>query len=96
MVIYNGVREVETMNDNLLTEKNDIEKELIKLDSKYSKVAGLRLIVFLIAFILIALGISNHSLVYILIGVIFAIFFVLLVRYHSLINENISSIKAHR
>ena len=94
MVIYKGVREVETMNENLLNEKNDIEKELIKLDSKYSKVAGLRLVVFLIAVILIALGVSNHSIIYLLIGIIFVIGFIFLVRYHSLINENISSIKA--
>ena len=94
MVIYNGVREVETMNDNLLTEKNDIEKELIKLDSKYSKVAGFRLVVFLIAVILIALGASNHSVIYMMLGIVFVIGFVFLVRYHSLIKENISSIKA--
>ncbi len=82
------------MNDNILKEKNEVEQELLGLDKRFSRIAGFRLLVFLVAVVLIFAGFGKHSFLLIGLGILFAVIFIVLVKIHGNLNEEIQSIRA--
>ena len=82
------------MYNHYMEEKAAGEKQLVFWNRRFTMVSVLRLIFFLAAVVLIYLGISDHSIPYGGMGGLSILIFVLLVRYHSSIQEKISDAKA--
>ena len=76
------------MNDNILKEKNEVEQELLSLDKRFSRIAGFRLLVFLVAVVLIFAGFGKHSFLLIVLGILFAVILIVVVAMNVRSSHN--------
>ena len=82
------------MIEKIKSIKNNLEIGSLTLDKKSSRVAMLRLIVFLAALVLFIVGFKNHLLVLVILAAALAVVFIALVRYHAIIDERILEYKS--
>ncbi|HBZ03296.1 MAG TPA: hypothetical protein DEO83_05725, partial [Lachnospiraceae bacterium] len=82
------------MKEELLKIKTEAEKERIELDKKFSFIAILRLIVFLVAVVVIFVALKNHSTILLVASLIPVIAFVVLVKFHGDLDDKILGAKA--
>ena len=82
------------MREELLKIKTEAEKERIELDKKFSFIAILRLIVFLVAVVVIFVALKNHSTILLVASLIPVIAFVVLVKFHGDLDDKILGAKA--
>ena len=81
------------MDEKIIESKKTLEKRSLELDKVSSKIALLRLAVFLAAMIILYLGFKGHNLGLIILAVLLIAGFVLLVRYHGSIDEEVLDLK---
>ena len=82
------------MNESIVKDKEKIELEKLSMDKKFSRVASIRLIVFLTAVVLISIGLGKKNLLIVGGGALLILVFIYLVRYHSVINDRINALSA--
>ena len=82
------------MNEELIKQKKDIEQEKVKLDKLFSKIAGVRLVTFIAAIILLFMGVSDKNTLLIAISVLLFVIFAFFVKYHAGIDDKILGINA--
>ena len=95
MLNYIGIYwRIKLMKEELLKIKTEAEKERIELDKKFSFIAILRLIVFLVAVVVIFVALKNHSTILLVASLIPVIAFVVLVKFHGDLDDKILGAKA--
>ena len=82
------------MKDILIEEKKKVERQRLQLDRAFSRVAGVRLVIFFIAVVFLFLAIKYKSFLVIALFVLAVAGFVALVRYHGRVDENLLGLKA--
>ncbi|MCR5106507.1 MAG: DNA mismatch repair protein MutS [Eubacterium sp.] len=82
------------MKDELSKQQEVIEQDRLKLDKLFSKIAVVRLIVFLVAIILLFMSFSEKNTILLIVSIVLFIIFIFLVKYHGDIDEKILASKA--
>ncbi len=80
--------------EKLKVKKKEYEEKLNKLKAKSGRVSLFRAITFILGFCFIAVGIADKVWLFSVIGVAFFIGFIFLVRYHSIIDVEMSIINS--
>lgn len=82
------------MNESILKDKEKIELEKLAMDKRFSRIASVRLMVFLVAVVLISVGISKKSLLIMGGGFFLIAVFIYFVRYHAVIRDKMNALSA--
>ena len=82
------------MKEELIKIKNQAESERIAIDKKYSIIASLRLVVFLIGIVIIFAALKNHNTILLISAVVPVIIFIALVKYHGDLDDRLLDSKA--
>ena len=82
------------MKEILNKKLKEAGEEKKTLDRAYSRVAGCRLVVFLLAVVLLYMSVKRHSIPLLILFIIFTFFFILLVKYHNDLDDKLLGIKA--
>ncbi len=82
------------MKEELIKIKNQAESERIAIDKKYSIIASLRLVVFLIGVVIVFAALKNHNTILLISAVVPVIIFIVLVKYHGDLDDRLLDSKA--
>ena len=82
------------MDNELIEEKKRINEEAAALERLFSRLATVRLVVFICAVILIYIGFSKHILLSLIGGLALFFAFAILVGYHGRVQDRIAGIKS--
>ena len=82
------------MNESIIKDKEKIELEKLAMDKKFSRIATVRLLVFIVAIVLISVGISEKSLLIMGCGFFLIAVFIYFVRYHATIRDKMDALSA--
>ena len=82
------------MNESIIKDKEKIELEKLAMDKKFSHIATVRLLVFIVAIVLISVGISKKSFLIVGAGAFLILVFIYLVRYHAVVRDRMNALAA--
>ena len=82
------------MKEELIKIKNQAESERIAIDKKYSIIASLRLVVFLIGVVIVFAALKNHNTILLISAVVPVVVFIALVKYHGDLDDRLLDSKA--
>ena len=85
---------MKSIREDIIEQKKLVEQEKNALDKKFSVIAGLRLASFLVAIVLIFIGITEKNYLLLFPGLVLLIGFIDLVRRHAVIEEKVLDLKA--
>ena len=88
------VKHMKSIREDIIEQKKLVEQEKNALDKKFSVIAGLRLASFLVAIVLIFIGITEKNYLLMFPGLVLLIGFIDLVRRHAVIEEKVLDLKA--
>ncbi len=81
------------MDDKIIESKKSLEKRSLELDKVSSRIAFARLAVFVVALITFYIGFKGHNILLVIISLGMIAGFVLLVRYHGALDEQVLDMK---
>ena len=94
IILLKSIGRISEMKDYILDNKKKVENTIQAINKRTTVISMARLVVFLAAFVLLAIGLSKRMIVLSIAAVILFIVFMYLVKIHSDMNEELIRLKA--